>query len=99
MDNIRQIAECIFYKTNYSIDLCDYTIRTPSIFGNMYLATLYEDRDTGSAILASYYSEEKLQELLSYFRYTVLIRFPNGCFVRLEEFRYEFGEVFKANKS
>lgn len=99
MDNIRQIAYSIFYKTKYwKIDLTDYVIRESHVLGDKYIGNLYEDRDTGSAILVTYYSEEELQDFLSYFKYTVLIRFPNGAFIRLEEFRDEFGEVLKTNK-
>ena len=99
MDNIKQIAYSIFYKTKYwKIDLTDYAIRESHVLGDKYIGTLYEDRDTGLAILVTYYSEEELQTFLSHFRYKVLLRFPNGSFIRLEEFRDEFGEVLKTNK-
>lgn len=99
MDNIRQIAYSIFYKTRYwKIDLIDYEIRESHLFGDRYIGNLYEDRDTGLAILVSWNSEEEIQDFLSYFKYTVLLRFPNGAFIRLEEFRDEFGEVLKTNK-
>ena len=97
--NIKDIAYSIFYKTKYwYIDLNDYAIRESHVLGDKYIGTLYEDRDTGLAILVSYYSEEELQAFLSHFRYRVLLRFPNGAFIRLEEFRDEFGEVLKTNK-
>lgn len=99
MDDIRQIAYSIFYKTRYwKIDLTDYVIIESHVLGDKYIGNLYEDRDTGLAILVTYYSEEELQNFLSYFKYTVLIRFPNGALIRLEEFRDEFGEVFKTGK-
>ena len=99
MDNIKQIAYSIFYKTKYwKIDLIDYAIRESHVLGDKYIGTLYEDRDTGLAILVTYYSEKELQEFLSHFRYKVLIRFHNGALIRLEEFRDEFGEMLKANK-
>lgn len=99
MDSIKQIAYSIFYKTKYwKIDLIDYVIRESHVLGDKYIGTLYEDRDTGLAILATYYSEEELPEFLSHFKYKVLIRFRNGAFIRLEEFRNEFGEVFKTGK-
>lgn len=99
MDSIRQIAYSIFYKTKYwKIGLIDYVISESHVLGDKYIGTLYEDRDTGLAILVTYYSEEELQEFLSHFRYKVLIRFHNGTLIRLEEFRDEFGEVLKASK-
>lgn len=99
MDNIRQIAYSIFYKTKYwKIGLIDYVISESHVLGDKYIGTLYEDRDTGLAILVTYYSEEELQEFLSHFRYKVLIRFHNGALIRLEEFIDEFGEVLKASK-
>lgn len=99
MDNIRQIAYSIFYKTKYwKIGLIDYVISESHVLGDKYIGTLYEDRDTGLAILVTNYSEEELQEFLSHFRYKVLIRFHNGALIRLEEFRDEFGEVLKASK-
>lgn len=99
MDSIKQIAYSIFYKTQYwKIGLVDYVISESHVLGDKYIGTLYEDRDTGSAILVTLYSEEELQVFLSYFRYKVLIRFHNGSLIRLEEFRNEFGEVFKTGK-
>lgn len=99
MDSIKQIAYSIFYKTQYwKIGLVDYAISESHVLGDKYIGTLYEDRDTGSAILVTPYSEEELQVFLSYFRYKVLFRFPNGALIRLEEFRNEFGEVLKTGK-